>query len=108
MIRSELTPMPVYFDRYINKNDDVDVITAIHKSIHELENAPLSQWVQIDDKVYAPGKWTIKDILQHMIDTERIFSYRATAFPEVMPMLNLMMKICMLKPHRHNTAAFLH
>ena len=38
---------------------------------------------------YAPEKWTIKDILQHMIDTERIFMYRMlciarndkTAFP---------------------------
>lgn len=29
------------------------------------------------DYVYAKGKWTIKDILLHIIDTERIFSYRA-------------------------------
>ncbi len=80
MNRSELTPMPVYFDRYINKTDDVDVISAIKISITELENAPLDRWEQFGDNVYAPGKWTIKDILQHMIDTERIFSYRATAF----------------------------
>jgi uncharacterized damage-inducible protein DinB len=29
---------------------------------------------------YAEGKWTIKQVLGHMIDTERVFSYRAFCF----------------------------
>jgi uncharacterized damage-inducible protein DinB len=29
---------------------------------------------------YAPGKWTIKQMLMHMIDTERVFAYRALSF----------------------------
>lgn len=29
------------------------------------------------DYKYAPGKWTIKELLMHLIDTERVFSYRA-------------------------------
>jgi hypothetical protein len=32
------------------------------------------------DYRYAEGKWTIKDIIQHLIDTERVFSYRALRF----------------------------
>jgi uncharacterized damage-inducible protein DinB len=32
--------------------------------------------VKLDYK-YAPGKWTIKELLMHIIDTERVFSYRA-------------------------------
>lgn len=29
---------------------------------------------------YAQGKWTIKEIIQHLIDTERVFTYRALCF----------------------------
>ena len=80
MKRSALYPLPEYFDRYINKCDDVELTDAIATSIEELDNLPLEDWKAIGDQVYAPGKWTIKDILQHMIDTERIFTYRALAF----------------------------
>jgi len=32
------------------------------------------------DYAYAPGKWTVKEVLQHIIDAERVFSYRALRF----------------------------
>lgn len=71
--------MPEYFDRYIMLTDDVTYMEALEISLKELENAPLDKWHQLNEKVYAPGKWTIKDILQHDIDTERVFTYRITA-----------------------------
>lgn len=80
LTRSQLHPLPAYFDRYIEQCDDVDVRTALLIALDELEHAPLDEWEQIGDRVYAPGKWTIKDIYQHLIDTERVFSYRATSF----------------------------
>jgi DinB superfamily len=80
MLRSQLNPLPEYFDRYINLCDDIDILTAIQTSVEEAERFPLDQWRALGDRVYAPGKWTVKDILQHLIDTERIFSYRALAF----------------------------
>ena len=80
MKRSQLHPLPEYFDRYINQCDDVSIAEAISTSLHELDNLPIGQWKALGNKVYAPGKWTVKDILQHLADTERVFSYRALVF----------------------------
>ena len=80
MKRTDINPMPEYFDRYINLVDDVELKEALAISLNELNHLPTETWKAIGDKVYAPGKWTIKDILQHMIDTERIFGYRALCF----------------------------
>ncbi|MBK7230855.1 MAG: DinB family protein [Saprospiraceae bacterium] len=79
MKRSEIQ-LPEYFDRYILMTDDVSVLDAFKISLEELQSAPIEKWKAIHDKVYAPNKWTIKDILQHLIDTEWTFSYRALAF----------------------------
>lgn len=79
MKKSDIQQMPTYFDRYINLTDDVSYLEALQTSLQELENAPLEKWKALGEQVYAPRKWTIKDILQHCIDTERVFSYRITA-----------------------------
>lgn len=80
MKRSELYPLPEYFDRYINMCDDIALTEALQLCIDETYQFPIDKWEALGDRVYAPGKWTIKDILQHLIDTERIFTYRALAF----------------------------
>ena len=79
MKRSEITPIPEYFDRYMNLCDDVTALEALQTAIAETNNFPLEKWEALGEKVYAPNKWTVKDILQHLIDTNRIFTYRALA-----------------------------
>lgn len=79
MTRSKLNPLPEYFDRYINLCDDIPLTDALQLCIDETYHFPMDKWEALGNKVYAPGKWTIKDILQHLIDTERIFTYRALA-----------------------------
>ncbi|UTA67100.1 DinB family protein [Emticicia sp. 21SJ11W-3] len=80
MTKAEIYPMPEFFDRYIHLADDVELNEALETSRDEFDNLPIDLWKSIGDKVYAPGKWTIRDILQHMIDTERIFACRALCF----------------------------
>lgn len=67
-----------YFLTYISQvSDEYTLIEELEISVHRLikfvQNIPMDKF----DYRYAEGKWTIKDILQHIIDTERIFAYRA-------------------------------
>lgn len=77
MLKSALPFMPEFFDRYINQTDDVSLMTMLERSQAELENFAWDKLEALGEQVYAPGKWTGRDIIQHMSDTERILSYRA-------------------------------
>ena len=46
---------------------------SLHEFIRFVREIPMEK----HDFQYAPGKWKIKDIIQHLIDAERVFSYRA-------------------------------
>jgi hypothetical protein len=80
MKKSDIVTMPVYFDKYINLADDIEVTEALIKYGEKFVMAERPTFEQLGDMVYAPGKWTVKDILQHLIDAERVFSYRAMRY----------------------------
>lgn len=80
MKKSDLLFMPEFYDRYINLVEDEELIASLENSLNELENIDIEELESLKDKVYAPNKWTIKDILQHLIDNERVQVYRALRF----------------------------
>lgn len=58
-------------------NNLKEVVENHTKNIHQfISNIPEEK----ADFAYAKDKWTVKDLLQHIIDAERIFIYRATRF----------------------------
>ena len=67
-----------YFGRYIGRVADHENILEVLETQRE---DVLSQIGQVPetrgDYRYAPGKWTIKEVLGHLSDAERIFAYRA-------------------------------
>ena len=70
-----------YQQAYISLVDDAWSLTeelevSVHAFIKFVQDIPIDKY----DYRYAKGKWTIKDIIQHLIDTERIFAYRALRF----------------------------
>ena len=80
MKKSDIKILPNHFDEYINLVDDNELITAFHQSLKIGEIINLEHLKAKANFSYAPGKWTIKDLLQHLIDAERILSYRALRF----------------------------
>lgn len=70
---------PAYYNYYISLSSG-DLVTNMRKA-HDTTQIILSRISDEQaEKAYAPGKWTIKEILQHLIDSERIFAYRALRF----------------------------
>ena len=70
-----------HFATYINQVSNEYTLTeeleiSVHRLIKFVQNIPMDKF----DYRYAEGKWTIKDIIQHLIDAERIFAYRALRF----------------------------
>ena len=80
MKRSQIDPMPQYYDHYINLVADVELSEAFNRSIKQLDEVGRDLLTRLDDQTYAPDKWTVKEILQHVIDFERILSYRSLLF----------------------------
>ncbi len=80
MTKSDIAVLPQFFDRYINLAPDIDLIDALQAGASLETLLPLQTLENLGDYRYAPGKWTAKDIVQHLIDTERIMAYRSLRF----------------------------
>ncbi len=81
MYKSEIQNLPKFFDRYINQVDaQFTLLESFQHSLEILESAEFAALEKIQLYAYSAGKWTINQILQHLIDVERIFGYRALRF----------------------------
>ncbi|MEM6320005.1 MAG: DinB family protein [Bacteroidota bacterium] len=66
-----------YFKTYINKVPGDDFLkilkTSLATNLAKYQTLTETQW----NHRYAEDKWTVKEVLMHIMDTERIFAYRA-------------------------------
>jgi len=69
-----------YYGRYIKLVPDGEILEIL---TIQFENSKSILSGLSEDKAlfrYTPGKWTIKEVVGHVIDTERVFGYRALCF----------------------------
>ncbi len=78
--RSQITPMPEYFGRYINQVADTTLREALDESIRQIDALDFDALDRIGTAVYAEGKWPIATIVTHITDFERILGYRTLVY----------------------------
>ena len=78
--RPEVSEFSPYYGTYINKVEPNNLVAALIKNREIfstlIETLPAGK----ADYRYADGKWTVKEIITHITDAERIFAYRALRF----------------------------
>jgi DinB family protein len=80
MKRPEKTEYAASYGRYVDLVTETDIVSALEKQA----GATAKILGAIDEKRsamrYAPDKWSIKQLVGHVGDSERVFTYRALAF----------------------------
>jgi uncharacterized damage-inducible protein DinB len=66
-----------YYDRYISLIPSNDILNALDQQRRDTMLLLSCREEEDGDYRYAPEKWSAKDVLGHVCDTERIFAYRA-------------------------------
>jgi hypothetical protein len=75
-----LETIPPFYKNYVKQIDEPDMLQALRISGHRMLELVHAIPDNKSDFAYAPGKWTIRELLCHMMDAERIFCYRALRF----------------------------
>jgi len=78
--RPGIDEAPAYYERYVDIVSGGDAYAFMEK---QLENIPAYIKSISESKSefrYAPGKWSVKELISHITDCERVFSYRALTF----------------------------
>lgn len=76
MPRPNLATIPEWYHRYINQVEGNDLVAAMKKQTPVIFRFLNSIPVEKRNYRYGKDKWTIKEVLQHIIDAERVFAYR--------------------------------
>lgn len=74
---NEPTVYKNYFEKYTALVPEKEIISALANQLKILNDFFKSVPEEKAEYAYAEGKWTLREMLQHLIDTERIFGFRA-------------------------------
>jgi hypothetical protein len=79
-VRPALDEYPEYFRTYVSLVPEEDVLAALDPQVALIDGLPARVGAANETFAYAPGKWSVREVLGHVNDAERVFAYRALTF----------------------------
>lgn len=79
-MQPDFNTLPDFYLGYVKSVKEKDVILALKHTKLDLMERFKSIPEQNGDFRYDRGKWSIKEVINHVIDAERVFAYRALSF----------------------------
>ena len=80
MPRPQADEYAPYYSRYVDRVPDGDIVAFLRRQREEMRALLASIPEDRGGYRYAEGKWSIREAIGHIADTERVFSYRALRF----------------------------
>src|SRR3989344_6786178 len=80
MKRPQANEYPSFYKSYVDNVRTDNIIKELRDQVLDIQAIISEIPEDKEDFAYAPGKWTIKEIIGHIIDTERVLGYRAMRF----------------------------
>lgn len=79
-MRPNIATVPAFYQGYVELVKDMDLLDALALASKQVQELLPTIPEEAGTFRYQEGKWTIKEVLVHMMDAERVFAYRALTF----------------------------
>lgn len=80
MSQFSIEEIPAFYHRYVEPLKGKNMIEVLEEINHKTQVFLNALEESNGDFRYAPGKWSVKEVICHMLDAERIFCFRALTF----------------------------
>lgn len=77
MQRPDATDYHEFYETYVSKVPPGDIFQILEDGLAETVRLLGGVPQELEEHAYAPGKWTLREVVGHMIDAERLFGFRA-------------------------------
>ena len=79
-VRPEASEYAPFYAGYVGSVPEGDVVATLEREGRALVDRLRGLSAGAADHAYAPGKWTVREVVAHVADAERVFAYRALRF----------------------------